>query len=224
MTDLNLTDDELKNLLAFDEYLNAESLRVAEEQRIQQAEADARNAEFERQVSKFWQRMREAAQAPLPEALRPFVVASPVDEEYDPMPAIGWVLIEAPCCAPVHLYMQMMDGQISPAQFPLWLPKVRTPNCPDEDGGTTVRYVFTSYADYHPHYPMSDLGTVMVEARRLYNEYVSAQIEWSRMANVAQAEPQEVRTIIPTPEERLRFALEDMVTDILDNALERRGL
>jgi len=219
-----LTDEERANLMAFDQYLNAEALRLAEVRWQEQIEADARNAEYERQVSEYWGRIREAAQALLPEALRPYVGAGPVDEEYAPMPEFCWVAIEAPACAPVHLYMNVDGDRITPDERALWLPRVVMPDDPDEDWGQSVRYVFTPYAHYHTFYLLEQIGAVMVDARQLYNAHIQAEMDWAQKLRAAKEEPREERTIIPTPEERLRIALEDLVTDILDNAMNRRGL
>jgi hypothetical protein len=234
MIDANVLEGERKNLLAFEAYLTAEAVRVAEDQERQQVELDARNAKFDLQVSAYWLRIKAAAQALLPESLRAYVVAGPVDEEYAPMPTFAWVEIAAPCCAPVHLYLGVDDGKITPAEWPLWVPVVCSPDDPDEDGGATVRYVWGMYEPKFPRtpvYKLEQIGTAMVEARRRYNEMIWAEMTWKQKCRAAQEDGQpvviesEVKEYIPeSPEEKLLVALMDVVGVMIDSALAGKGL
>jgi hypothetical protein len=144
------------------------------------------------------------------------------------MPPFGWVAIEAPCCAPVHVYFQVDGEEIKPAEYPLWLPNIGTPDDPEEDGGGTVRYLFHGYGyGLHRARQLSEIGEVMVEARRLYNEHIRLEIEWAEKARAAKEEPKE-ETQVPsgptTPEEKLWAALEELVNQVIDAGLEWRGL
>lgn len=227
MSDCGFSQDEIEKMLAFDAYLTAEAVRVAEAQEKEQADTEARAAEFEQTVGAYWGRIGDAARALLPEALRPYVVAGAVDGDYEPMPPFGWVAIDAPCCAPVHLYMNVHEEGIVADERALWLPRVVMPDDPDEDGGQAVRYLFTNYAHYNTWYPLCAIGAVMVEARQLYNAHIRAAMEWAQKRRGAQDVREEegaVESGPATPEAKLRAALEELVNQVLDAGLEARGL